>query len=113
MLSNLNHSPFQVDGTSYTLSEQFYHKYKCDAFEDREIAAKVISTADPLKQVIYGSSAHGFDLNVSKQQCDDIMFAELMAKFSQNDAWKKYLLSTGDVKLVECNGKDTYWAIEL
>ncbi len=36
------------------------------------------------------------------------MFAGLMAKFSQNDAWKKYLLSTGDAELVECNGKDIY-----
>ncbi len=113
MLSNFNHSRFKVDGISYTGSEQFYHKKKSDALGDSETAAKVMSTTDPLKQFIYGSSVHGLDLNVWKQQCDDIMFAGLMAKFSQNDAWKKYLLSTGDAELVECNGKDTYWGIGL
>ncbi len=62
MLSN--HSQFKIDGISFTGGEQFHHKKKSDAFGDSETAAKVMSTADPLKQFIYGSSVHGLDLNV-------------------------------------------------
>ena len=113
MLSNFNHSPFKVDGISYTGNEQFYQKMKCDAFKDEETAAKVMSASNPLKQFIYGARVHGFNQDIWRQQCDDIMFTGLMAKFSQNAAWKNFLLSTGDAELVECNGKDFYWAIGL
>ena len=109
-LSNWYPAYFDLDGTTYSSTEQYIMYQKCILFDDRPSAVAVLETHDPAEQQAIGQNASGFNGTVWNGMKQLIAYKGLLAKFSQNEELKKQLLATGDAYLVECAYKDTIWA---
>ena len=109
-LSNWYPAAFDLDGITFSSSEQYIMYRKCLLFDDHVSAASILATNDPAKQQSIGRDAGNFDPTVWNGMKQTIAFRGLMAKFSQNEDLKQQLLSTGDAYLVECAYKDVIWA---
>lgn len=109
-LSNWYPAYFNLDGTTYSSTEQYIMYQKCILFDDRASAVAVLETHDPAEQQAIGQNASGFVGTVWNGMKQIIAFRGLMAKFLQNENLKNQLLSTGNAYLVECAYKDTIWA---
>lgn len=55
----------------------------------------------------------GFDDKVWKANCRPLVTEGNVHKFSQNEELRRFLLSTGDVVLVEAASRDQIWGIGL
>ena len=109
-LSNWYPAYFNLDGTTYSSTEQYIMYQKCILFDDRASAVTVLETHDPAEQQAIGQNASGCVGTVWNGMKQIIAFRGLMAKFLQNENLKNQLLSTGNAYLVECAYKDTIWA---
>ena len=109
-LSNWYPAYFNLDGTTYSSTEQYIMYQKCILFDDMASAVAVLETHDPAEQQAIGQNASGFVGTVWNGMKQIIAFRGLMAKFLQNENLKNQLLSTGNAYLVECAYKDTIWA---
>lgn len=109
-LSNWYPAYFNLDGTTYSSTEQYIMYRKCMLFDDRASAVAVLETHNPAEQQSIGQNASGFVGTTWNGMKQTIAFRGLLAKFSQNEDLKKQLLATGNAYLVECAYKDTIWA---
>lgn len=109
-LSNWYPAYFNLDGTTFSSTEQYIMYRKCILFDDRPSAVAVLETHNPAEQQAIGQNASGFVGTVWNGMKQLIAYRGIMAKFSQNDDLKKQLLATGDAYLVECAFKDKIWA---
>lgn len=109
-LSNWYPAYFNLDGTTFSSTEQYIMYRKCILFDDRPSAVAVLETHNPAEQQAIGQNASGFVGTVWNGMKQLIAYRGIMAKFSQNDDLKKQLLATGDAYLVECAFTDKIWA---
>lgn len=109
-LSNWYPATFDLDGITFTSTEQYIMYRKCQLFGDGVSAAAILATDDPAQHQLIGRNAADFNGTVWDGMKQTIAFRGLMAKFSQNEELKKQLLDTDDAYLVECAYKDTIWA---
>lgn len=109
-LSNWYTSPFDIDGVHFSSAEQYIMYEKCMLFGDQESANAILATDDTQMQQNIGRKAKGYIGNVWAGKRQIVAVRGLLAKFSQNEALKKKLLSTGDAWFVECAHSDTVWA---
>ena len=89
---------FLVDGIYYNCAEQFMMAEKA---------------RDPMEQKKTGRRVQGYDDAQWKEHCFDAVVRGNVAKFSQNEKLRDFLLSTGDKILVEASPKDNVWGIGL
>ena len=104
---------FEVDGVYYNCSEQYMMAEKARIFGDSDTLEKILSSYDPLEQKKLGRRVQGYDDAVWKACCFDLVVRGNVAKFSQNEKLRDYLISTGDKILVEASPKDAVWGIGL
>ena len=109
-LSNWYPASFTIDGITFSSTEQYIMYRKCTLFGDNTSATAILDTDDPAQHQAIGRNASGFNGAVWDGMKQVLAFRGLMAKFSQNEALKTRLLTTGDAYLVECAHGDVIWA---
>ena len=106
-------APFEIDGKRYICAEQYMMEQKALLFDNIDIAQKIMETDDPSAHKALGREITGFiedKWNLHKYQF--VLNANL-AKFSQNQPLKDFILSTGSKILVEASPYDKIWGIGM
>jgi len=106
-------SPFNVDGRDYATAEHFMMWSKAMLFGDRDCAAKVLGTQHPSEAKALGRKVKPFDEAVWGRARFGIVVNGSIAKFSQHEDLKAFLLGTGNRVLVEASPVDRVWGIGL
>lgn len=112
---------FVIDGAYYRYAEQYMMAEKARMFHDDATLDKVMDAKSPmiikhLGRVVKGRNGGEWDKeDVAKWDAvrAKVVLRGNFAKFSQNDALKEYLLSTGDALLAEASPKDAVWGIGI
>ena len=104
---------FTLNGLPYSSAEQYMMAEKARLFGDQETRKKIIETSDPVEAKALGRLVHQFDEKVWNQHRSGIVVAGNLAKFGQNEAYKEFLLQTGEHILVEASPHDRIWGIGL
>ncbi|MFC2994202.1 NADAR family protein [Acinetobacter sichuanensis] len=106
-------SKFEVDGVQYKNTEQYMMAQKAKLFGDDEILNKILRTADPKEIKVLGRLVKGYQESVWLEHRFNIVVQGNLAKFSQNEDLKQFLLNTGERVLVEASPVDKIWGIGL
>ena len=109
-LSNWYLSDIEVDGQQFTSTEQYIMFRKCMILGDTDAAQQVMATNDPAEQQMIGQHAKCYNDAVWSGLCQVVAMRGLLAKFTQHDDLRQWLLSTGNAYLVECARTDRRWA---
>jgi len=106
-------SCFNVEGVNYNCSEQYMMFKKALLFADMTAAKKIIAESNPAKLKKLGRAVKNFDKLKWEDVAREIVFQGNLAKFSQNDGLREYLLTTKSTTLVEASPFDKIWGIGL
>ena len=82
-------------------------------FGNVEIAQKIMETEDPSVHKALGREIVGFVEEIWNQHKYQFVLNANMAKFSQNEPLKEFILSTGSKILVEASPYDKIWGIGM
>jgi ribA/ribD-fused uncharacterized protein len=104
---------FVVDGLEYVTAEQFMMASKARLFGDGETLTMILAEGSPAKVKALGRQVRRFDAEVWEHHRFDAVAFGSLAKFSQDEALKAHLLSTGQSILVEAAPRDRIWGIGL
>lgn len=104
---------FEFDGQTYLTAEHFMMAEKARLFGDMETRASILAARTPAEAKKLGRGVKGFDDARWEQARFDIVVRANEAKFSQNQALRDCLLTTGDRVLVEASPVDRIWGIGL
>lgn len=112
-LSNHFQCKFTWDNRDFGSIEQYLAYRRAHIAERKDLAIQAMGSQDPAdaKRImnILKSSPSDPDW---REQCRDILFSGLMAKFSQNEYLMRYLLESGQRKLGEAS-LDKTWGIGM
>lgn len=106
-------SIFVIDGVTYTSAEQYMMHQKALLFDDTETAEEVMKTESPKDQKALGRLVKNFVESKWKRHCFSIVYKANLAKFTQNEDFKKFLMESGDRTFVEASPDDVIWGIGL
>ena len=104
---------FTVDGVEYHTAEQFMMAQKAVLFGDEEIRREIMAAKHPKQYKDLGRKIKGFVQDVWDKNCCDIVIRGNVAKFSQNEDMKAFLLNTKERVLVEASPFDKIWGIGM
>ena len=113
IFSNWQPAIFEYKDHRFENSEQAFMWEKALAFDDKDIANKILLNSDPRKTKGLGRKVKNFDADKWEKVSLDIMIEVNMEKFSQNLRMEKHLLSTNDKIIVEASPYDKIWGIGL
>lgn len=82
---------------------------KARLFGDTETEQKILETVHPKEQKELGRQVKGFNADIWKQHCKEIVYEGNFLKFTQNKDLNKLLIETAGSTLVECSLFDTIW----
>lgn len=102
---------FTVEGITYHTAEQYMMARKALLFGDDEAYGKIMAARSPKTCKALGRGVRNFDPAKWDLHKYDIVVTANVAKFSQNEEFKEYLLSTGDAVIVEASPWDRIWGI--
>ncbi|SHI57833.1 hypothetical protein SAMN02745163_00415 [Clostridium cavendishii DSM 21758] len=106
-------SEFEIDNIVYCCAEQYMMAEKARLFNDEEVLEEILKTKEQGKIKALGRKVKNFNEEVWNKNKYDIVLRGNKAKFSQNEALKEYLLTTGNKVLVEASPYDRVWGIGL
>ncbi len=112
-LSNFHRAPFTIDDTTYEFSEKYYQKEKALFANDHEAMEDIMRATTP-QECFRRAKRITFD----EQRWHDsnsaatAMKKAVLAKFSQNQHLKDFLMTTGEAELVEAS-TNKYWGCGL
>lgn len=106
-------SYFVVDGVTYNCAEQYMMAMKAVFFEDSETLTAIMESMNPRDQKALGRQVRNFDTARWDAVSRDFVFKANVAKFSQNERLKEFLLNTGDKEIVEASPYDKIWGIGM
>ncbi len=104
---------FVVDDTVYHTAEQYMMAGKAKLFGDEEVLQKIMEATNPFDYKKLGRKIRGYDQAAWDARKYDLVVEGNVAKFSQNQQLKEFLLSTGDAILAEASPYDKIWGIGL
>lgn len=104
---------FTVDGVEYSTAEQYMMAQKALLFSDRKIYNDIMNASHPKQFKDLGRQISGFDEKIWNQHKTDIVINGNIAKFSQNQELKYFLLNTNNRILVEASPYDKIWGIGM
>lgn len=104
---------FVVDGQYYNCTEQYMMAEKARVFGDEDVRQQILAEYNQMMIKKLGRKVRNFDDAVWKSARFDVVVKGNLAKFSQNERLKSYLLSTADRIIVEASPKDDVWGIGL
>lgn len=106
-------APFEIDGKRYVCAEQYMMEQKAILFENFDIAKKILETEEPSQHKALGREIVGFTDEKWDMHKSELVFNANLAKFSQNQPLKEFLLLTGCKILVEASPYDCVWGVGL
>lgn len=106
-------APFTVDGIVYPTAEHWMMAGKARLFSDNETLQEILVAPDPKSAKALGRKVRGFKDEVWVANARRIVTEGNIAKFSQNEELKSFLLGTGIQVLVEASPYDRIWGIGL
>lgn len=86
---------------------------KARLFRDGTMLKDILAARDPKTAKALGRKVSNFDQAVWKANCSKLVVEGNVAKFSQNDDMKEFLLGTGDKVIVEAAPRDCIWGIGM
>ncbi len=104
---------FTVAMRTYFNCEQFMMAQKALLFNDIKIFNKILQTKSPKECKELGRLVKNFNPNKWDNYKYSIVLEGNMAKFSQNENLKNFLLSTEEKILVEASPYDKVWGVGL
>lgn len=112
-LSNWFPAAFEIDGIHYPTTEHYMMGGKARLFEDDEILAEILAADSPHAAKKLGRAVRNFDGTRWNEHRLEIVVEGNVAKFSQNEDLKEFLLGTGEQVLVEASPRDRIWGIGM
>lgn len=106
-------SPFKVAGITYKTAEHYMMAQKAKLFNDTEIFEKILQSDSPKEVKSFGRQVKNYDETTWVANRMDIVIKGNVAKFSQNESLRKFILSTGNKILVEASPYDKIWGVGL
>lgn len=106
-------APFIVDNNRFASAEHFMMAEKARLFDDNETLQKIIHAPNPGAAKAFGREVRGFRQDIWDANRYNIVVKANLAKFSQNEALKQFLLATNERVLVEASPVDKIWGIGL
>lgn len=103
---------FVVDGVTYNCAEQYMMAEKARLFGCDDIVELILKETNPKKHKDYGRMVRNYDDAIWEQHRYNVVLKGNIAKFSQNEDLKQFLLNTGDKILVEASPYDGIWGIK-
>ena len=107
---------FEVDGIVYNCAEQYMMAEKARLFPDNEkLLISIMNETDPSKHKKYGRMVKNYNDNIWNAKRKDVVLKGNMAKFSQNEDLKKFLLSPEfeGKDFVEGSPFDGVWGVKM
>ncbi|QDU94563.1 NADAR family protein [Lignipirellula cremea] len=104
---------FQVQEVYYPTAEHWMMAEKARLFQDEEALLEILTADSPNQAKAWGRKVRNFDADQWNAQARGIVTAGNLAKFSQSDDLRDFLLGTGDQVLVEASPFDRIWGIGL
>ncbi len=86
---------------------------KARLFHDDETLAEILDAPDPHKAKSLGRKVKNFDSKIWEKDARRLVTEGNIAKFSQNEPLKEFLLSTGNAILTEASPYDRIWGIGM
>lgn len=105
--------PFSANETVFNCTEQAMMYIKAVVHDDLEIAQLIMQSNDPAQQKHLGRSVRNFKPKWWRDNCEELFYPALLAKFKQHDGARAYMLSTGDKTIVEAAPWDKIWGIGI
>ena len=106
-------SDFTIDNITYPTAEHYMMAEKARLFNDSEMLKQILASSHPGEAKKYGRQVHNFDNAIWQAHRFDIVVQGNLAKFSQNEALKTFLLQSQNRVLVEASPRDSIWGIGL
>lgn len=104
---------FEENNIVYKTAEHYMMANKAKLFEDKEIFDKILKSETPNEAKSLGRKVKNFDAQIWDQHKYEIVKQANILKFSQNQEFKNFLLSTNDKIIVEASPYDTIWGIGM
>lgn len=104
---------FQENGNIYKTAEHYMMAGKAKLFNDHEILKQILKTETPNQAKSLGRKVRNFDPEIWNEHKYEIVKQGNRLKFSQNEKFKEFLLSTDDKILVEASPYDKIWGIGM
>ncbi len=104
---------FTVDGVEYHTAEQYMMAQKALLFGDEKTLSEIMAAKHPHEFQKLGRKVSGFVQKLWDKKCCQIVIEGNIAKFSQNEELKAFLLGTGNRILVEASPLDRIWGIGM
>ncbi len=104
---------FEVDGVRYATAEHFMMASKAKLFGDKEAFARVLRAPSPADAKAIGRTVRDYDDEKWERARFDAVVRGNVAKFSQHEDLRRFLLGTHERVLVEASPRDTIWGIGL
>ena len=106
-------APFKIEDIVYPTAEHWMMASKARFFGDYESLQQILEAVDPKTAKALGREVKDFDEKVWKRNCRRLVTEGNVAKFSQNESLREFLLGTEDHVLVEASPHDRIWGIGL
>lgn len=106
-------SPFIIGDVVYKTAEHFMMASKAALFRDEEIREKILATPHPKQAKDFGRKVRGFEEEPWVKERFQLVVTGNLAKFSQSEPLRNFLLGTGERVLVEASPMDRIWGIGL
>jgi len=104
---------FDFENLEFNCSEQFMMAAKALFFDDKESFVKIMNTSSPNQQKSLGRNVQGFDKDKWNAVCRPLVTVGNMAKFTQNDDLKQFMLDNEGKIFVEASPYDDIWGVKL
>ncbi|XP_061182109.1 protein starmaker-like isoform X2 [Saccostrea echinata] len=111
--SNFHPAKFDLDGVTYSCSEQYMMHQKAVIFQDPYHANEIMKATDPVKMKKLGRQVQNFDAKHWANISEKVVKRGIMAKFKQNKNLMRALIATFPCILVEAAPRDRLWGIGL
>lgn len=112
-LSQWYPAAFELEGIVYPTAEHWMMASKARLFGDDVILHEILEAADPKTAKALGRKVKDFEDDVWKRNCRRLVTQGNVAKFSQNDELRMFLIGTEDHVIVEASPFDRIWGIGL
>jgi ribA/ribD-fused uncharacterized protein len=101
------------DTLVFNCAEQYMMARKAFRFGDIPVLEAIMATANPAEQKALGRKVQGFNEAIWNEMAPGVVLTASLAKFSQAETLRNYLLGTGDRHIVEGSSKDRIYGVGL
>lgn len=104
---------FEENGIIYKTAEHYMMAGKAKLFNDHEILEQILKAETPNQAKSLGRKVKNFDPDIWNEHRYEIVKKGNFLKFSQNEKFKGFILSTDNKIIVEASPYDTIWGIGM